>query len=172
MAYEGQVQDYRPHVTYLARQREALRERLNKFTRDRHRHVKAAVSVVEVAAGAAIGGVIAGRAGEGGAHILRMPASLVLGGALIAGGVFASTGAGGAFAAASDHMVQLGTGFIAEFAGNWGYGVGQRWTRDGHLFGHGGGGGGGSLPAGGTKSAGELTPHQMAELVRQVQQAG
>lgn len=170
MAYgDTTPQDLRPHVTYLARQREALRERLSRFQEKKHKHLKTAIGIAEIAGGAAIAGVIQGRAGDGGAHILRMPASLVLGGALIAGGVFASTGAGGAFTAASDHMVQLGTGFLAEFAGNWGYGVGQRWHQTGSLFAK--GDHHAALPPG-SHTAGDLTPHQMANLVRQVQAAG
>ncbi len=170
MAY-GEFQDLRPHVSYLAKQRDALRERAQRFHEKRKEHLKAAVATVEVMGGAAIAGVIQGRAGEKGAHIGPFPASLVIGGGLIAAGIFASTGKGGTFTAASDHLVDFGTGFLAEFAGNWGYGVGQRWKEDGHLnlFGksdhH-------ALPPGGAHTGRDLTPHEMANLVRQVQAGG
>lgn len=152
------MEDFRPHVTYLARQRQALRERIDRIAAKKHHHKKQAIALAEIAGAAAVAGVIQGRAGDGGAHILRMPASLVVGAALLGGGVF-QAGAWG------DHLINLGTGFLAEFAGNFGYGVGQRWHQDGKfsLF---GGGGGGALPAG--HAAGDLTPHQMANLVRQV----
>jgi len=162
MAYEGT--DLRPHVSYLAKQREALRERMGRIQANRHRHKKQAIAIAEIAAGAAVAGVIQGRAGEGGAHILRMPASLVVGGLLVAGGVFQA----GDW---SDHLINAGTGFLAEFAGNWGYGVGQRWHQTGH-FGLFGKGDAGALPPGGAHTGADLTPHQMANLVRQVQAAG
>lgn len=161
----GEPQDLRPHVTYLARQREALRERMSRIAANRHKHKKQAIAIGEIVASAAVAGVIQGRAGEGGAHILRMPASLVIGGVLIAGGVFQA-------GELSDHLINVGTGFLAEFGGNFGYGVGQRWHQTGHLglFGS-GGGGGGALPPGAHTGA-DLTPQQMANLVRQVQATG
>jgi hypothetical protein len=167
MAYGDPPTDLRPHVTYLARQREALRERMNRIAANKNKHKKQAIAIGEIALGSAIAGVVQGRAGEGGAHILRMPASLVVGGALVAGGVLQA----GEF---SDHLINLGTGFLAEFAGNFGYGVGQRWHATGHLglFGSGGGGGGALPPGGAAHTGADLTPHQMANLVRQVQAAG
>lgn len=166
MAYGDPPQDLRPHVTYLARQREALRERMARIVANKSKHKKQAIAIGEIALGSAIAGVVQGKAGEGGAHILRMPASLVVGGVLVAGGVIQA----GEF---SDHLINLGTGFLAEFAGNFGYGVGQRWHATGSLGLFGGGGGGGALPPGGAAHTGaDLTPHQMANLVRQVQAAG
>lgn len=163
MAYGDEIQDLRPHVSYLARHREALTKRMGRIMANKHKHRKQAVAIGEVAAGAAIAGVIQGRAGEGGASILRMPASLVVGGLLVAGGVFQA----GDW---SEHLINTGTGFLAEFAGNWGYGVGQRWHQSGHfgLF----GGKGTDALAPGAHTSGDLTPHQMANLVRQVQATG
>ena len=163
------MEDLRPHVRFLDRQRQAMRDRLNRIAANKAKHKRQAVTIAEVVAGSAIAGVVQGRAGEGGAHILKMPASLVVGGLLAGAGVFMANDW-------SDHLINVGTGFIAEFGANFGYGVGQRWHQtgklglfDGGLFGH--AGGGGALGPGAHTGA-DLTPHQMANLVRQVQASG
>jgi hypothetical protein len=157
------MQDYRPHVTYLAKQREALRAHLGRIKDNREKHKRQGIALVETMAGAAVAGVIQGHAGEGGSHILKMPTSLVVGGLAVAGGVLQA----GRF---SDHLIAFGTGFLAEFAGNWGYGVGQRKRTTGS-FGLFGKGADHALP-GATHTSGALSPHDMANLVRQVHAAG
>lgn len=155
------MEDYKPHVRYLANIRENLSNRLKRISEQKHKHMKTGITAVEVTAGSFLAGVVSGRTEQkGGAHILGVPVSLAAGGVLIAAGVFEALGKH------SDHLTNVGTGALAEYAANMGFGVGQKWHNTGHLFGK--SDPTAALPPGATTSSGDLSPNQMADIVRQV----
>ena len=87
--------------------------------------------VLEIGAGAAIAGVIQGREiAKGnlkGAHLFGLPADLFIGISLELAGHF---GYGGEW---SEDLCNLGAGFIAGYASDWGVSFGKRWIEEGHL---------------------------------------
>lgn len=121
------------------------------------------VEVLEISAGAAIGGVIQGReiakGNVAGAKLLGLPADLAIGLGLEAMGHFDLAGPEW-----SHHLCNLGAGFIAGYASDWGNAFGKRWVTEGHLpllerSPQGG------LP--GTVAKGEVSANQMAEILRE-----
>lgn len=120
------------------------------------------VEVLEIASGAAIAGVIQGRAiAKGdlqGARIFGMPADLVIGVGLEAAGHFNLAGDDW-----SHHLCNFGAGFIAGYASDWGVAWGKKWVETGHLplFESRPMGG---LPAG-TVAKGDVSPQQMADAL-------
>jgi hypothetical protein len=115
------------------------------------------VEVLEIGAGAAVAGVIQGRAiAQGhmeGARILGLPADLMLGVGLELAGHFDLAGEEW-----SHHLCNFGAGFIAGYASDWGVAFGKRWVSEGHLP---------LLESKPTPalSKGEVTPEQMASVL-------
>ena len=157
----------REHIAHLynrgqqaSRRLDALRDRLTGVTRK-------AVGTLETAAAAGVGGLIQGRAGAEGSHILHVPTDLGLGLVLNVLGYFNAAGD------YSEHLNNVGDGFLASFTSSVGFGWGAAWRETGKFsFGKPGAGGGGALPPGpATKSSGEIPAAQMADIVARVRAA-
>lgn len=117
------------------------------------------VEVLEIGAGAAIAGVIQGRAiakgNLSGARVLGLPADLAIGLGLEIAGHMDLAGPEW-----SHHLCNFGAGFVAGYASDWGVSFGKRWVSEGHLplFEH-------SPQA--AVSKGEVSPQQMADVLAQ-----
>lgn len=180
------VEINREHVEHLVRQNrtlaeriEALRERLSAaasatksamatagrqlaLTPTGHReHL---IRTVEVNTAAFLGGLAQGKAGDDGGHFLGVPLEAWLGLGLEALGY---AGVGGDQVA--EHATNLGDGFLASWTSSLGFHVGANWRTTGHPF------GGKKTPAlaasNGAAVKGEISPHQMAQIVARVRGA-
>jgi len=89
------------------------------------------VNTIETAAGAWLGGAIEGR--TGGAAIGPLPVNLGVGALLLVGGHLNL--AGGQY---SEHLNQLGNGFVGSYLAATGYAFGKRWKETGKILGGGG----------------------------------
>ena len=113
--------------------------------------------VLEIGAGAAIAGVIQGRAiAKGdlhGSRLLGLPADLAIGIGLELAGHFDLAGEEW-----SHHLCNFGAGFVAGYASDWGVAFGKKWVAEGHLplF---------EKPPQLTASKGEVSPRQMADVL-------
>lgn len=123
------------------------------------------VEVLEIAAGAAIGGVIQGRAmAKGqlhGARLLGLPADLAIGIGLELAGHFDLAGDEW-----SHHLNNFGAGFIAGYASDVGVTFGKKWVTEGHIPLFEKQPVASALPAPGTPVAkGEVSPQQVADIL-------
>lgn len=152
------------HVRHQANRIGALQRRIDGIRERAAGMTEKVIRTGTVGAAALAGGVIQGRAGEGGAHFLHIPADLGLGIGLNLLGYFHAAGK------QSHHLVNLGDGFLASFTSSLGFSWGDSWRRTGSLFGH---KGASALPApgAGVASAGELSPAEMANIVARVRAA-
>lgn len=151
------------HFGYMARQLQSMRSRITRKQEHFESMLTKGMRTAEVAVGALAGGVIQGHAGEEGSHIFHIPTDLGLGVALNVLGFFNAAGS------QSAHLHGFGDGFIASFTSSLGFGWGNTWRTTGKFaF---GGGGTKSLPAGATKTAGEISPAEMANIVSRVRAA-
>ncbi len=156
------------HIHYLAKIKNRVEARLNKVQERTQTITKSVVRTLEVAAAAGIGGVIQGHAGEEGSHVFHIPTDLGLGILLNGLGLFNAAGS------YSEHLNNMGDGFLASFTSSIGFGWGDAWQKTGkfsfHSLPH---GGGPELPAGGapTHASGELGAAQMADIVARVRAA-
>ncbi len=146
---KAHLQHLHGRVQHLHKRAGALKEKAEKMT-------EKFVRTLEVGAAAALGGVVQGKAGPAGAHIMGVPVDLGAGLALNLLGYFGVAGKH------SDHLNNFGDGMLAAYLSQVGFGVGQQWLKTGKL----------GLPTGqtavsGTLSAG-LSPGQMAEIVENV----
>ena len=155
------------HVRYLYGQKQALQKRLSAF-RERYGErikgtVKKATRTVEVSAAGMLGGMVQGHAGEEGSSVMGIPTDL------LAGLVLNGLGFAGVAGDHSEHMHNFGDGFLAAFTSSLGYGWGANWKKTGKFSFHQDGGGLGLPP--GTTTKGEISPHQMADIVARVKAA-
>ena len=179
------VEINREHVEHLVRQNrtlaervEALRERLSAaasatksamasagrqlaLTPTGHReHL---IRTLEVNGAAFLGGLGQGKVGEDGNHFLGLPLEAWLG---IAGEAIGYFGGSGQLA---EHATNLGDGFLASWTSSLGFHVGANWRKTGHLL---WGKGTPALAASnGAAVKGEISPHQMAQIVARVRGA-
>jgi hypothetical protein len=180
------VEINREHVEHLVRQNrtlaervEALRERLTAAASATKSAVATAgrqlaltptghrehlIRTLEVNGAAFLGGLGQGKVGEEGTHFLGMPLEAWLGFALEAVGYFGGPGQLG------EHAINLGDGFLASYTSGLGFHVGANWKKTGHLL---GGKGHPALAAsnGATAVKGEISPHQIAQIVARVRGA-
>ncbi len=149
------------HVRHLAAQRGALQRRIDSIRDRMAGTTKKIVRTATVGTAALIGGVIQGRAGEGGAHLFHIPVDLGLGVGLNLLSYFNAAGK------VSHHLGDAGDGFLASFASSLGFGWGNTWRERGTLFGH---SASAALPRPGasTAAAGELSPAEVANIVARV----
>jgi len=125
------------------------------------------IGTLEVGAGAWLGGVAEGRLkhpdGSGGT-VMHVPVNLAAGVALLAAGHLELAGKEW-----SDHLNNLGNGFVGSYVAAAGYTFGTNWRDTGRLFGH----GAAALPPPAPAPAvtGELSEAQMADIVRRMQAA-
>lgn len=154
------------HVRHLAKRGHALQGRLDAI-RDRLAGVTGKVTrTITVTAAATIGGIIQGKAGPDGAHILHIPVDLGAGLALNVAGYMGAAGKH------SDHLNNFGDGLLACWASAHGFGWGNTWRTTGRLFGAKSGAPVLPPPGGGAaRAAGEISPSQMADIVARVRAA-
>lgn len=139
-------------VQHLHKRATALKERAEEMTTK-------FVRTLEIGAAATAGGVIQGKAGPDGAHVMGVPVDLAGGLALNLLGYFGVAGN------KSEHLNNFGDGLLAAYLSQVGFGIGQKWRTTGKLL-----GGGASAPAG-TTTSGTLSPAAMAEIVERVEQS-
>jgi len=113
-------------LAYRANDR--LKGALSSMKENISRKKSVGAHAVEVVAGAAVGGLVQGRLGPDGPHILGMPAEAVVGAALILGGTL--TDVAGRI---SEDVAYFGTGLFAAWISGAAYGVGKHWHDTGHL---------------------------------------
>lgn len=117
---------------------------------------------LEVASAAAVCGVIQGRAGEKGATLAGVPIDLT------AGAVLSILGHAEFAGKHSNHLVALGTGFLAGFMNHAGFAVGAHWKHTGKFS---------LLPGRDTaeleapKTSGNVSPEEMAAIVANMRAA-
>jgi hypothetical protein len=119
------------HLHHMARRHHATMKKLDglreKFGGITHRFV----STLEAGAGAWAGGMIEGR--TGGATIGPLPINLAVGTLLLVGGHLDLAGNQW-----SDHLNNLGNGFLGSYFAASGYAFGKRWRDSGKMLGGGG----------------------------------
>jgi len=118
------------HVHHLAHRAHSLHRRLEALRDKLSGTTARAVRTLEVSAAALAGGVIQGKAGPEGAHLFHVPVDLGLGLALNVLGYFDAAGE-----EYSEHLNNLGDGFLASYLSNVGFGWGNTWRTTGKLFG-------------------------------------
>ena len=161
------------HLHHMAKRNHGLLKKLDSL-RERVQKSKITGRVfgtIETGAGAWIGGVIEGRTGGGTFPVLKVPINLGVGALLLAAGHFQLAGAEW-----SDHLNNLGNGFVGSYIAATGYAFGKRWKDTGKLLG--GGGHPWSSPYdNGWHAApppavhGDLSQAQMADIVARMQAA-
>lgn len=149
------------HISYMAKRINSAEGRLAQLRHRFEKGLQKGVRTAEVAVAGMVGGVIQGHAGEEGSHIFHVPTDLGLGLALNVLGFFRAAGD------YSDHLHNLGDGFLASFTSSVGFGWGNTWRATGKFSFSGGPKG---LPAA-TKAAGEISPAEMANIVSRVRAA-
>lgn len=149
------------HFGYMARQLQSMRNRITRKQEHWESMLTKGMRTAEVAVGALAGGVIQGHAGEEGSHIFHIPTDLAIGVALNIAGFFNAAGS------QSTHLHGFGDGFIGSFTSSLGFGWGNTWRTTGKFAFT---SGPKSLPAA-TKSAGEISPAEMANIVSKVRAA-
>jgi hypothetical protein len=133
-------------VQHLHKRATAMKERAEEMT-------EKFVRTLEVSAGAMVAGVVEGKAGPDGAHVMGVPVNLGGGLALNVLGYFGAAGK------QSHHLNNLGDGMLAAYVSSVGFGIGSKWRTTGKLL-------GGSQPA--TAAQGTLSDAQMAQLVERI----
>ncbi len=159
------------HIAHLAKRHHSVSQKFEKLRGKVGALAEKSIRTIEVAAGAVIGGVIQGRAG-GTAHLLGVPADLAGGVALHLAGYLDLAGE-----RASDHLNNLGDGFLGAFFSDVGHGVGKRWKSSGSLV--------ASLkpppaaaalppppPTAAQVASGDVSPQQMADVLLRRMQGG
>lgn len=140
----------REHVAHLHSRASALHKRVESLKARTEAMTQKFVRTLEVSAGAAVAGVIQGKAGPEGAHVMGVPVDLGAGLALNVLGYFDAAGKH------SDHLNNLGDGLLAGYVSQVGFGIGTKWRTTGKLL-------GGTA----TASQGALSPEMMARLTAQ-----
>lgn len=154
------------HVHHLTKRNDSLAQKVEKLKGRAASLTKHGVHLLEVTAGAALGGMIQGMAKDQahGPHFMKIPADLGIGVALNLAGALDLAGEEW-----SGHLANLGTGFLAAYFTDVGHSIGARKRETGSFFPA--KGSAPQLPA--AQVHGEVSPHQVAEqLLRQMQQAG
>lgn len=133
-----------------------------KAARLRHRAARIAghgVRTLEVASGAAIGGLVQGLSKSAdGPHILKVPAELALGLGLHVAGFLELAGNEW-----SSHLNNFGDGFLGAYFSDLAFSIGRRKRDSGKWSLRGGSAAGLSAPA----VQGEISPQQMAQALAQ-----
>lgn len=141
------------HVHHLARRNDSLQTKIAKLQGKAAKVVSHSVGTLEVAAGAALGGLLQGMSkNKDGARIFHVPADLAIGLGLNIAGHLDFAGKEW-----SSHLGNLGNGFVAAYFTEAGYAIGKRKRDSGHFFAK------KSAPAPLAAAAGEVTPQEMAE---------
>jgi hypothetical protein len=160
------------HLHHMARRHHATMKKLDGLREKFSGITQRFVSTVEVGAGSWIGGAIEGRTGGG--TVLKVPINLGVGAILLAAGHLDLAGDQW-----SEHLNNLGNGFIGSYVAATGYAFGKRWKETGKILGGGGHpwvdpydqtpGWQPQTPA--PAVHGDLSEAQMAAIVQRMQQA-
>ena len=155
------------HLHHMARRHHATMKKLDTIQEKFAAHAGWLIGTVEVGAGAWIGGVVEGKTAGG--TFLNVPWNLGAGAALLA--VAHLGGHLPAVAKFSDHLNNLGNGFLSSFTAAQGYAFGKRWKESGKMLG--GGGHPWTQPYAEVPPAvhGDLSEAQMAAIVQRMQAA-
>jgi hypothetical protein len=162
------------HLHHMARKHHATMRKLDGL-RDKFGSItQRAVSTIEHGAGAFIGGALEGK--TNGASLGPVPINLGIGALLLVAGHLDLAGP-----VYSEHLNNIGNGFVGSYLAATGYSFGKRWADTGKLFGGGGhpwtqpyGSNGWSVPAPSAPPPainGDLDPAQMAAIVQRMQAA-
>lgn len=154
------------HVHHLAHRAHSLHRRLEALREKLSGTTARAVRTLEVSAAALAGGVIQGKAGPEGAHLFHVPIDLGLGLALNVLGYFDAAGD-----EYSEHLNNLGDGFLASYLSNVGFGWGNSWRTTGKLFGAKAAPAALPGPAAPPVVQGNISPEAMAEIIARVNAA-
>ncbi len=149
------------HLHHMARRHHATMKKLDGMRETFSGVARTAFGVAEVGAGAWLGGAIEGRTSGG--SIGPVPINLGVGAALLAASHL-KLGHG----QYSEHLSNLGNGFIGSYLAATGYAFGKRWKDSGHLL---GGGGHPFAPESPAHVQGDLSEAQMAHIVSRMQEA-
>lgn len=122
------------------RMREGVEEKAGKIIR-----------TGEVFGGAIAAGVIQGKAGPDGANVFGVPVDLAIGLGLNVGALFDVAGK------YSDHLGNVGDGFVAGYGSQLGFSMGTKWRTTGKLF-------GGTTSAGTIAAGAGGAPKQVAQV--------
>lgn len=101
---------------------QSSKNRLQKFAKDNEERIEGVLSTVETVGGALAISWVNGKYGKGGAavQVMGFDADLVLGGAMLALGLFE---AGGKY---NEHLYSLGSGFLSAYATREGWQLGAK----------------------------------------------
>ena len=119
------------HLHHMARRHHATMKKLDGLRGKFAGFTQKTIGTIEAGAGAWLGGAIEGR--TAGASIGPLPINLGVGAILLAAGHLDL--AGGQW---SEHLNNLGNGFIGSYLAATGYAFGKRWKDTGKIFGGGG----------------------------------
>lgn len=159
------------HLHHMARRHHATMKQLDGLREKFAGFTQRFIGTIETGAGAWLGGTIEGRTGGG--TVLKIPINLGVGAILLAAGHLDLAGDQW-----SEHLNNLGNGFIGSYVAATGYAFGKRWKETGKMFG--GGGHPWSDPYDQTPGwqqapaapvQGDLSDAQMAAIVARMQQA-
>lgn len=119
------------HIAHLARRNESLQAKVDKLKAKGARVAQHATETLEILAGAAIGGALQGMAKdqEHGPRIAHVPADLAIG--LTALVVGSGTDLAGEY---GKDVANLGKGFLAAYATDFGHAIGTRKRVTGSFF--------------------------------------
>ena len=159
------------HLHHMARRHHATMKKLDGLREKFAGVTQRFIGTIETGAGAWLGGTIEGRTGGG--TVLKIPINLGVGAILLAAGHLDLAGDQW-----SEHLNNLGNGFVTSYVAATGYAFGKRWKETGKMFGSGGHPwtdpydqtpGWQQAPA--AQTQGDLSDAQMAAIVARMQQA-
>jgi hypothetical protein len=157
------------HLHHMARRHHATMKKLDGLRDKFSGFTQRFVGTLETGVGAWLGGTIEGRTSGG--TVLKVPINLGVGALLLAASHLDLAGN------QSEHLHNLGNGFIGSYIAATGYAFGKRWRETGKML---GGGGhpwvspyenGWSHQTEAPAVHGDLSEQQMASIVARMQQA-
>lgn len=121
------------HVAHVHRRNESLETKIRRLKERGAKVAQHSVRTIEVAAGALAGGVLQGMAKDPtkGATIFHLPADLTIAAGLKLAGILELAGA-----EYSDHLNNLGDGFLGAAVSDIGHALGAKRQATGSFFGH------------------------------------
>jgi len=159
------------HLHHMARRHHATMKQLDGLKGRLAGMTGRFVGTVEVGVASWLGGALEGRTGAG--TILKVPYNFGLGVLFLAAGHLDLAGEKW-----SDHLNNLGNGFLGSYVAASGYSFGKRWKETGKMFGGGGHpylhpyeNGWAQEGPGGPAVHGDLSESQMASIVQRMQAA-
>ena len=118
------------HLHHMARRHHATMQKLDGIKEKIASYTHRGLGTLEIAGGAWVGGVLEGRSGGG--SLGPIPFNLGIGAA------FLIAGYAGLAKEHSDHLTNVGNGFLGSYLAASGYAFGKRWKDTGKILGGGG----------------------------------